>query len=205
APRSAFLKEISNRLPKSRLFTIPCHWAGDEQVIAEISKALSAGNALLEQLHDAGCDLRAFYPKIQFSMVMSDSYFLNIAKMRALRWLWAEILHAWNPGFTGNIFIEARITPQTQSEDEHYNKIKATAQAMAAVIAGADTLYIWPSDAFKSKQGSDFSRRIALNIHHLMELESHMHRVKDPAAGSYYIENLTAQIAEKAWAAFSKG
>ena len=75
---------------------------------------------------------------------------------------------------------------------------------MAAVIGGAQRLYIYPSDEIKDGLGTPFAQRIALNIQHLMQLESYMDRVVDPSAGSYYIENLTNQLAEAVWKKFKQ-
>ena len=73
---------------------------------------------------------------------------------------------------------------------------------MSAVIGGTDRLYIYPSDSLVNENGTSFSRRIGLNVHHLMEQESYLDRVIDPSAGSYFIEELTNRIAEKAWKQF---
>ena len=73
---------------------------------------------------------------------------------------------------------------------------------MSAVIGGADTLYIHASDEFKDGKGTIFGQRIALNIQNLMQLESYLNRVVDPAAGSYFIEGVTNKLAEAAWLKF---
>jgi methylmalonyl-CoA mutase len=75
---------------------------------------------------------------------------------------------------------------------------------MSAVIGGASRLYIHPSDSFKDENGTSFSRRIALNINHLLQQESYLDRVIDPSAGSYYLETLTDTLAEKAWEKFQE-
>jgi methylmalonyl-CoA mutase len=80
--------------------------------------------------------------------------------------------------------------------------IRATTQALSAVIGGADRLYVLPSDAYTGAPSSDFARRIARNVQHLLRLESFLDKTMDPAAGSYYIETLTDQLALKAWDKF---
>ena len=117
---------------------------------------------------------------------------------------WQQILDAWKITTPAIPNIEAHLTTSTQTDNENYNKIKATAQAMAAVIGGAKRLYIYPSDEVKDGLGTPFAQRIALNIQHLMQLESYMDRVVDPAAGSYYIENLTNKLATAAWTKFQE-
>ena len=87
--------------------------------------------------------------------------------------------------------------------------IRSTTQAMAAVIGGADRLVVIPSnmanlsaDRQEGEESNSFSHRIARNVQHLLKMESYLDRVIDPAAGSYYVEALTNQIAERAWEIF---
>lgn len=197
----AQFKTTLEKLPKGQFLTINAlpFYQGKEKVIKELAQTIQAANQVLIQLNNAGIDLKKTHSAIQFSMVLSDSYFLNIAKIRALKLLWQQILKAWDEGIETNAPIEIHLTTATQTEDENYNKIKATTQAMSAVIGGANRLYIYASDEFKDEKGTAFGQRIALNIQHLLQLESYLDRVVDPSAGSYYIENLTEVLAEKAW------
>lgn len=198
-------KETLTALPKGRFLTINAlpFYQGKEKVVAELAQTITAANQVLIQLNNAGIDLKTAHSTIQFSMVLSDSYFLNIAKIRALKLLWQQVLQAWDETMTADSPIEIHLTTATQTEDENYNKIKATTQAMSAVIGGANRLYIYASDEFKDEKGTAFGQRIALNIQHLLQLESYLDRVVDAGAGSYYIENMTEVLAEKAWGKFS--
>jgi methylmalonyl-CoA mutase len=198
------LTEIATELPKAQLFTIksPSFSNKTVQVEEELAQLMLKGSILLNQLADNNLDLHTFSKKIQFSLDIGDSYFLNIAKIRALKICWQQILKAWELEATHPANIEIHLGTNTQTDNEDYNKIKATAQAMAAVISGVQRLYIYPSDEFKDGIGSPFAQRIALNIQHLLQMESYMDRVVDPSAGSYYIENLTTRIAEQAWKQF---
>ena len=200
------LQEITAQLPKVQLMTIntrPLN-RGTEKIVTEIAQTLAQGNAALTELNEEGLALNQFHSQVQFSIAIGDSYFVNIAKIRALKLCWQQVLTAWNISSPALPNIEAHLTTATQTDNENYNKIKATAQAMAAVIGGAKRLYIYPSDEIKDGLGTPFAQRIALNIQHLMQLESYMDRVVDPAAGSYYIENLTNQLAEAAWKEFQQ-
>lgn len=198
------LQEIATQLPKAQLITVNTRTLnrGIQKIVAEIAQTLAQGNAVLVDLNKQSLDLNQFHSQIQFSISIGDSYFVNIAKIRVLKLCWQQILAAWqitNPSIPN---IEVHLTTSTQTDNENYNKIKATAQAMAAVIGGAKRLYIYPSDEIKDGLGTPFAQRIALNIQHLMQLESYMDRVIDPAAGSYYIENLTNQLAAAVWKEF---
>ncbi|MFT6358140.1 MAG: methylmalonyl-CoA mutase [Saprospiraceae bacterium] len=194
-------KNTIKKLPKGRFLTINAlpFYQGKEEIVEELAQTITAANQVLVQLNNAGIDLKKAHSTIQFSMVLSDSYFLNIAKIRALKLLWQQVLKAWDESIEADSPIEIHLTTATQTEDENYNKIKATTQAMSAVIGGASRLYIYASDEFKDGKGTAFGQRIALNIQHLMQLESYFDRVVDPSAGSYYIEHLTEVLGEKTW------
>lgn len=198
------LQKIATKLPKAQLMTINTRSLnrGNQKVTSEIAQTLYKGNTALANLNQHGLDLEQYQSQIQFSISIGDSYFVNIAKIRALKLCWQQILDAWQITSPASPNIEVHLTTATQTDNENYNKIKATAQAMAAVIGGAKRLYIYPSDEIKDGLGTPFAQRIALNVQHLMQLESYMNRVVDPAAGSYYIENLTNQLAEAAWKKF---
>lgn len=200
------LQDIVKQLPKAQLITINSRllMRGNDKVIAEIAQTLANGNTALLQLQKRGLHLNSFANQIQFSLAIGDSYFVNIAKIRALKLCWQQVLNAWQITSPALPHIEVHLTTATQTDNENYNKIKATTQAMAAVIGGAKRLYIYPSDEIKDGLGTPFAQRIALNVQHLMQLESYMDRVVDPAAGSYYIENLTNQLAEAAWKEFQQ-
>ena len=195
---------IFSDLSKARFLTVNARpfYVGKEKVVSELAKTLSAGNEVLEQLHHSGLHITDYQNAFQFSIRLGDSYFLNIAKIRALKLLWQQILTAWGISDSNYPIIEVHLDKIHQTTDENYNKIKATAQAMAAVVGGVKRLYIEPSDIFKNDIGTPFAQRIALNIQHLIQLESYMDRVIDPAAGSYYIEHLTDTLAEAAWKEF---
>jgi len=198
------LKEMHQALPQATLFTVDGHqfYKGKEETVEELAAIIEEGNDLLVQLNKEELGIANYYSTLQFSITLGDSYFINIAKIRALKLLWQQVLQAWDDSLTLPPTIEVHLGSASQTGEEHYNKIKATSQAMSAVIGGAQRLYIYPSDATKNKQGTAFAKRIAWNIQHLMQLESYMDRVLDPAAGSYYIESLTDQLAEAAWGEF---
>ena len=158
----------------------------------------------MEQLNQEDLGILDYHNTIQFALTVGDSYFINIAKLRAFKLLWQQVLQAWDSSLTDLPTIEIHLGLKSQTAEANYNKIKATTQAMSAVVGGVQRLYIYPSDISPQDNGSDFARRIAWTIQHLMQLESYMDRVKDPAAGSYYIESLTNRLAEDAWEEFRK-
>ena len=200
------LKELKEILPTAKFLTINGQrfYKGKESTAKELANILKAGNDLLIELQQQQLDLADFSQALQFSITLGDSYFINIAKVRAIKLLWSQLLAAWDESLSSLPTIQVHLGLKSQDASENYNKIKATAQALSAVIAGVQRLYIYPSDETAEQAGSDFARRIAWNIQHLLQLESYMDRVKDPAAGSYYIESLTDQLADAAWTHFQR-
>lgn len=135
--------------------------------------------------------------------VTADDYFMSIAKLRALRVLWANWAEAFGieNGFPEVHAISAR--RNKTSFDEHNNLLRLTAEGMAAFVGGCDALTLWPhDDAFK--MANSFSVRIAGNIHHLLKYESKLDQTADASAGSYYIENLTDKLVDTAWTWFTE-
>jgi len=126
-------------------------------------------------------------------------YFPEIAKIRAARLLWKNILEGYDLDTEIPITIHSQTTGWNKTiADAHNNMLRSTTEAMSAVLGGTNMLVVDPFDAHV-KEPDQFSRRIARNVNHILAEEAHFAKVADPAAGSYYIEKLTDQIAEKAW------
>jgi methylmalonyl-CoA mutase len=168
----------------------------------ELAMILAKGAEYLARLQEAGIPAATAQPFIQCSVAIGSSYFLEIAKLRALRLLWRQMLQGFGVQAPEPLELVVHFAPETQDENTYTNMIRATTQALSAVIGGADRLYVLPSDAYKGAPSSDFARRIARNVQHLLRLESFLDKTMDPAAGSYYIETLTDQLALKAWDKF---
>jgi methylmalonyl-CoA mutase len=210
------LKDIllwtKEHLPLFKVITIDAGYffKGSENVVAELAQTLKAGENYLKRSTNAGIEIGLIANAMQFNFHIDTFYFIEIAKIRAFKILWANVLAAYEtpsvatPSLAKTVTeIHAIIAPDTQGEDTHTNKIRATTQAMSAVLAGVSSLTIAPSDVNRG-ENDDFNRRIARNIQHLLQMESYFDRVADPAAGSYYIEQLTTQIAEAAWVYFQE-
>ena len=200
------LDKFSFQLPNFRFITINTlnYYNGTEQVVSELAQSLREVNDYLEKWNEKDLDLKKLAMLLQLSVQLDDSYFINIAKIRALKLLWELLLKSWKVSKKIDLAIETHLNVLTQTPDENYNKIKATSQATAAVIGGSQRLFIHASDEFKDEVGTENANRLALNIQHIMQVESYLDKVVDPAAGSYYLENLTDTIAEAAWEEFKK-
>ena len=173
-------------------------------IVEELAFTLSAGHDYLVRLTDAGLDVDAAARKLRFSFSVSSNYFMEIAKFRAARMLWANIVKGYGPA--KNCACKMQIHAETSRwnqtvYDPYVNMLRGTTEAMSATIAGVHSLEVTPFDAaFESP--TEFSKRIARNVELLLKNESHFDQVVDPAGGSYYVENLTQSIAAEAWKLF---
>ena len=173
-------------------------------IVEELAFALSAGNDYLARLTDAGVDADTAARKLRFSFSVTSNYFMEIAKFRAARMLWANIVKGYAPAknCACKMMIHARTADWNQTVyDPYVNMLRGTTEAMSATIAGVHSLEVTPFDA-AFENPTEFSKRIARNVELLLKNESHFDQVVDPAGGSYYVENLTQSIAAEAWKLF---
>ena len=169
----------------------------------ELGYALAWGNQYLELLTEAGVDPMVA-KSIKFAFGVGGNYFMEIAKFRAARLLWAKIVEAYNPSCLCAAKMKIHAETSTYNKtiyDAHVNMLRTQTEAMSAALGGVDSLTVLPFDA-TFKASDEFSERIARNQQLLLKEESNFDKVIDPAAGSYYIESLTAMIAEQAWKIF---
>ena len=173
-------------------------------IVEELAFTLSAGHDYLVRLMDAGLDVDAAARKLRFSFSVSSNYFMEIAKFRAARMLWANIVKGYGPAknCACKMHIHAETSRWNQTVyDPYVNMLRGTTEAMSATIAGVHSLEVMPFDA-SFENPTEFSKRIARNVELLLKNESHFDQVVDPAGGSYYVENLTQSIAAEAWKLF---
>ncbi len=215
-PETAFalavdLVRAHRETPQVRTLTVsaaPYHNAG-ASLVQELAYTLGALSEGLAQGTNHDVSVEAMTEALQFAVPVSTSYFLEIAKLRALRLLVPQVVSPFSDA-TGedvdlapaDLFVQS--TPSQRSQtlyDPHVNMLRGTTAGMAAVIGGCDVLSVAPYDRLV-RAPSDFSQRIARNTSLILHEEAHLDQVADPAAGSYYIEALTDQVAEKAWEQF---
>ncbi len=177
---------------------------GNEYSSRELGYILAKGNEYLSYLNEKGLSPELVNNHMQFAISISTSFFVEIAKLRAFRLLWGNILKAHDVNPNQMPTVEVHLARETQEEDMYTNMIKATTQAMSAVIGGADRLYVRPANMGKKESPTPFTSRIARNVQHLLKMESYLNRVIDPAVGSYYVEMLTHKLAEEAWSKFQE-
>ncbi|MBR8644642.1 hypothetical protein KEH51_09565 [[Brevibacterium] frigoritolerans] len=154
-----------------------------------------------------GAKAGAFYccgfRKIVFSFAVDSNYFMSIAKLRAARRLWAGLAEAFDTASDHfKMTIHAVTSELTETlYDQHVNILRTTNQAFAAAIGGIQYLQIHPF-THATGETDEFSERIARNTHLILKEETNITTVVDPAGGSWYVEQLTDELAEKAWAKF---
>ena len=175
-------------------------------IYQELGYALAWGNEYMNQLTEAGIPAATVAKKIKFNFGISSNYFLEIAKFRAGRMLWADIVNSYLAEGDCKCAAQMKIHAETSSFnltvfDSYVNLLRTQTEAMSAALAGVDSMTVVPFDkAYETP--NDFSERLARNQQLLLKEESHFDKVIDPAAGSYYIENLTVSIAKQAWNLF---
>ncbi len=173
-------------------------------IYQELGYALAWGAEWLSMLTDAGMKVDQIAKRVKFNMGVSSNYFMELAKFRAARMLWAKIVKQYEPECLCACKMAVHANTSTFNQtiyDAHVNLLRSQTEAMSAALAGVDSITVTPFDT-PYKTPDDFSERIARNQQFLLKEESHLDKVVDPAGGSYYVEHLTVAIAEQAWKLF---
>ena len=174
-------------------------------IVQELGFSLAAGVEYLDKLTDAGMDIKDIAPRMRFHFATGSKYFMEIAKLRAARFLWAKIVKAYNPCCDSickmNIHAETSEWNKTVY-DPNVNMLRTQTEAMSAILGGVDSFTVHPYDYIYECQPSELGERVARNQQLLLKEESHFGKIADVAGGSYYIEELTQFIAEAAWKLF---
>ncbi len=200
------LIQASKALPHFRVLGVNGHVFANAgaTTVQEMAFTLAAGSEYLTRLTDKGLFIGEVAPKMKFNLAAGSSYFMEIAKFRAMRLLWAQIVNAYglNDARNGRMFIHATNTAWNFTVyDPYVNMLRTTTGTMAALLGGVDSFAVLPFDA-PMGHSSAFAQRIARNQQLILKEESYLDRIADPAAGSYYIENLTKMLADEAWKLF---
>lgn len=175
-------------------------------IVQELGFALAMGSEYMATITELGFSAEEAARRIKFTFGISANYFFEIAKFRAARMLWSNIVKEYGSTkeCTQKMKIHAVTSQWNQTVyDSYVNMLRATTEAMSASLAGVDSLEVLPFD-YQYNEPGEFSNRIARNVQIILKEESHFNKVEDPAAGSYYIETLTSSIANEAWKLFIK-
>ncbi len=192
-------------------------------IAQELAYGLSMGNEYMATLTEAGLDAWDIASNLKFNFGISSNYFMEIAKFRAARLLWAKIVESYQPQCqcgkdcgcekkckSNWCKCVAKMNAHAETSqwnktiyDTHANMLRTQTEAMSAALGGVNSITVLPFDACYKKSDA-FSERIARNQQLLLKEEAHLDKIVDPSAGSYYIENLTNELAAQAWKLFVK-
>jgi len=200
---SDIIEYTTNEMPKFNSISISgyhMHEAG-ANLVQELAFTLADGKEYVRAALSKGLDIDAFAGRLSFFFAIGMNFFMEVAKLRAARLIWARIMAEFNPKQKSSSLL--RVHCQTsgvslQEEDPYNNIVRTSYEALAAALGGTQSLH---TNAFDEAMGlpTEFSSRIARNTQLIMQEELGITKVIDPLAGSYYVETLTDQLVEKAW------
>ena len=193
-------------LPAMKVINVNGHYfnSAGATLVQELGFSLASGNEYLSLATAAGVSIDDIAQRIMFSFGVGSNYFMEIARLRAARLLWAKIVEQYKPASETSMQMHIHCNTSAWNKtlfDPYVNLLRSTTEAMSAIIGGIQSLSILPFDTFY-KDPDEFSNRLARNQQIILKEEVYLDKVVDPSAGSYYIENLTQLIAEAAWKVF---
>ena len=202
------IEYLSDSAPGYAAFSVKSSTYKDSgaTITQELAFTIAAAVEYLVMLRQRGVDADSACRHLVFSFSTGSSYFAEIAKLRAARALWANVAEKFTPASAESAKMRTHCRTTTFNKtiyDSHVNIPRATLEAMASVIGGADSLTVEPFDAYH-REPDEFSRRVARNIQLLIKNESRLDAVTDPGGGSYHIEELTQSISRKSLELFQE-
>lgn len=173
--------------------------------IDEIAYAISIGVEYIRQLQLKSSDINKITSSMLFTFSVGSNFFMEIAKLRAARMLWAKVTKEFGADLENQkMFIHAKTAKINKTKfDPYVNLLRHTSEALSAIVSGCDMLTIGYFD-LAHRQPNEFSRRVSRNLQHILKHESHLLATVDPGGGSYYIESITADAAKLAWQQFTE-
>ncbi|SPE61761.1 methylmalonyl-CoA mutase, small subunit [Verrucomicrobia bacterium] len=173
--------------------------------VQELALVLATGVEYLRQMNQRGVEVDVAAPRTRFAVTVGEHFFMELAKLRALRMLWSRAVEA-----LGGNADSQRLTLHVRTSqwnktlyDPHNNLLRATVEAFAGVLGGCDSMQVGAFDEV-ARPPDDFSRRLARNTQLILQKESELGHVLDPAGGSWFVERLTFEVATGAWALFQE-
>jgi methylmalonyl-CoA mutase len=168
----------------------------------ELAFTIADGLEYVRAALDTGLDIDEFAPRLSFFFAIGMNFFMEVAKLRAARLLWHRVMSRFEPTNPQSLMLRTHCQTSGVSlteQDPYNNVVRTTLEALAAVLGGTQSLH---TNAFDEALGlpTDFSARIARNTQLVLAEESGITHVVDPLGGSYYVEKLTSDLAERAWA-----
>ena len=170
-------------------------------LVQELAFTLADGQEYVKAALETGLDVDAFAGRLSFFFAIGTNFFMEIAKLRAARFLWHRIMSEFNPKNSKSLMLRTHCQTSgvsLQEQDPYNNVVRTAYEAMSAVLGGTQSLH---TNAFDEAIAlpTEFSARIARNTQLILQNETKVTKVVDPLAGSYYVEKLTNDLAEEAW------
>lgn len=168
--------------------------------LSELAYVMSTAVEYINALLEKGLTLEQIVPRFQLNLTLGSNLFMEIAKVRAARLLWSELMQAYGvPAELQKVWIHGVTSEFNKTQyDPYVNILRTATESFSGVIGGIDSLEVTTFDVM-IRPDEEFSRRIARNQQIILQEEAHLSKVTDPAGGCYYVEKLTSQLAEKAW------
>jgi methylmalonyl-CoA mutase len=178
---------------------------GGGNAIQELGFGLATAADYLRALHGHGLHVNQAAPRFRFAITVGSDFFTEIAKLRAARLVWSQLIAALDGNEASQaLTLHVRTASYNKTVyDPHVNMLRTTVEAFAAILGGTNSLQVGPFDEI-IRTPDDFSRRIARNTQLILQKECQLDRLIDPAGGSWYVESLTDEIARGAWELFRK-
>ena len=171
--------------------------------VQDIAFALATGVAYIRALQERGLAINDIAARMSFEFAIGNDFFMEIAKFRAARLAWSQVVASFDGDVEAQkMVIHARTATWNKTEvDPWVNMLRVSTEAFSGIAGGVDSMHVSPFDEI-FRTPNEFSRRIARNVHIVLKEEGHFDKVVDPAGGCWYVEKITAQLAEKAWKLF---
>lgn len=202
------IEEVSKTLPNFKVLSVNAqHFHnGGATTTQELAMTLSASVEYTHRLLEMGVSMSDILNHTQFRMALGSAYFVEIAKFRAFRYLWAKAISAFDAKYENEAKAYICALNGTWNKtifDPYVNMLRTTTETMSAAIAGVDVITVLPFNSVYGQE-NEFASRIAQNQNLLVKEEAHFDKVADAAGGSYYIENLTSTLIENSWELFTQ-
>ncbi|MDV7271349.1 methylmalonyl-CoA mutase [Thioclava sp. A2] len=197
------IEYTSNEMPKFNSISISGYHMQEAgaNLVQELAYTLADGREYVRTAIAAGMDVDKFAGRLSFFFAIGMNFFMEVAKLRAARLLWTRIMKEFNPQKPGSLMLRTHCQTSgvsLQEQDPYNNVVRTAYEAMAAALGGTQSLHTNALDEAIALP-TEFSARIARNTQLILQEETGVTNVVDPLAGSYYIETLTAQLADEAW------
>ncbi len=202
ADRFSVAEAVSPALGCVGISTAEQH-ANGADAVQELAFVLAAGADILRGLLGRGLSAEIVAPRLHVTLCIGEDFFMQIAKFRAVKSLWAQLTRAFGASESAQTLqLHARSGARNKSpESPHNNLLRLTCEATAAALAGVDSMTL---AAFDAPAEDAFSRRLSRNIQLILQHEVQLTRTIDPTRGSWHVERLTDELGRRAWAAFQR-